>query len=176
MTLLSLSLFCYWWKQRLPSSPRPYWINLSRDHSVVHSAQMRTVTLSLPTGMTLPCSHLAPAQPVKQWQRKSPFLSSQRTVPPGWQGDGEHWSGISLNRRKRERERRHCGLRKRSEESNYNISESTDLATFQKNNKIICLCSLTVDFWGSFHFTSLEFVWVNVHLDIFVRPHSVSFS
>lgn len=65
-----------------------------------------------PRRMTLPVSHLAPAQPVKQWQRKSPFLSSQRTVPPGWQGDGEHWSGISLNRRK-ERGRRHCGLEKK---------------------------------------------------------------
>lgn len=45
----------------------------------------------------LPFSQLAPAQPVKQWQRKSPFLSSQRTVPLGLQGDGEHWSGISTN-------------------------------------------------------------------------------
>lgn len=49
--------------------------------------------------MTLPLSHLAPDQPVKQWQRKSPFLSSQRTVPLALQGDGEHWSGISVWKR-----------------------------------------------------------------------------
>lgn len=45
--------------------------------------------------MTVPFSHVAPVQPVKQWQRKSPFLSSQRTVPLGLQGLGEHWLGIS---------------------------------------------------------------------------------
>lgn len=46
-------------------------------------------------GLTVPFSHLVPVQPVKQWHRKSPFLSSQRTIPLGLQGDGEHWSGMS---------------------------------------------------------------------------------
>lgn len=50
--------------------------------------------------MTVPFSHLAPVQPVKQWHRKSPFLSSQRTVPLALQGEGEHWSGISTSERK----------------------------------------------------------------------------
>lgn len=45
----------------------------------------------------VPLSHFWPDHPVKQWQRNSPFLSSQRTVPLGLQGDGEHWSGISEN-------------------------------------------------------------------------------
>lgn len=110
--LPSFSLFCYWWGQRLPPPPRSFWIDHSRDRAVADSVLTHAQLSSpLPTGMTLPFSHLAPAQPVKQWQRKSPFLSSQRTVPPGWHGDGEHWSGISFNRRK-ERERRHCGLKK----------------------------------------------------------------
>lgn len=56
--------------------------------------------------MTVPFSHLAPAQPVKQWHRKSPFLSSQRTVPLGLQGDGEHWSGMSAEETEKEAGRR----------------------------------------------------------------------
>lgn len=65
------------------------------------STQCPTIyPLSLSIVMTIPFSHLAPAQPVKQWQRKSPFLSSQRTVPLALQGEGEHWSGISLSVRK----------------------------------------------------------------------------
>lgn len=125
-----------------PSPPRSYWTDPSRDHAVVCSVQLHTqLSSSLPTGMTLPFSHLAPAQPVKQWQRKSPFLSSQRTVPPGWQGDGEHWSGISANRRKERAREKALWFKKRSEKSKCKSSNSTDLAKFKKNNKIICLCT-----------------------------------
>lgn len=58
------------------------------------------------------------------------------------------WGALVWNIFEQEKERERESivlLRKRSEESNYNISNSTDLATFQKNNKIICLCSLTFD-------------------------------
>lgn len=63
-------------------------------HQLQHTTD-RLHIRSLYTGGTVPLSHLAPVQPVKQWHRKSPFLSSQRTVPLSLQGEGEHWSGIS---------------------------------------------------------------------------------
>lgn len=78
--------------------------DIQADISVWHCKKMCQINLlsvklwdktSIYATSTLPSSQAAPVQPVKQWQRKSPFLSSQRTVPMALQGEGEHWSGIS---------------------------------------------------------------------------------
>lgn len=90
--LTSIHRCCMWrWMTVQKKKARP--LLSSRAHCP------NTYPLPFSIMMTLPLSHLAPDQPVKQWQRKSPFLSSQRTVPLALQGDGEHWSGISVWKR-----------------------------------------------------------------------------
>lgn len=82
-----------------------HWLTVQKFNlywALTHSVQLYTLCLTV---MTVPLSHLAPVQPVKQWQRKSPFLSSQRTVPLALHGEGEHWSGISSCRKNKDTEK-----------------------------------------------------------------------